>query len=580
LSGSAGLIELSVEGQVYETLEAFCRTHQVTMFTVLLTAFRVTHYRLTGAEDATVGTPIANRNRPELENLIGFFVNTQCMRITVDRDETFASLVRQVRSTATAAYSNQDVPFERIVSSLLPGSRDTSRNPLVQLMFALHSQTDLGKIHLDGLEGDQVKTTLPTRFDLEFHLTQGDRSLDGTVLYSNELFEEETIRGMVTVFQEVLCRGLEEPQTPILSIPLTNGLADLRKMGLLELKQTDYPRDSSVVDVFQEQVKMFPDRCAVKDSSSARLTYAELDRQSDELAGWLRHRGMVSETLVGVLAPRSCQTIVAFLGILKASLAYLPLDVNVPAARVSAILSAVAGHKLVLLGSDVPLPALELPDVELVRIGDVLGRRQANGVNGSAFPAGANGAGDAHATPSPTSLAYAIFTSGSTGQPKGVMVEHRSIVRLVKQSNVVAKLRPAAAVAHLSNIAFDASMWEVYAALLNGGTLVCIDYLTSLDTTALGSVFTREQIRASMLPPALLKQCLDNNPAALKGLELLFVAGDRFDGHDAIEAQKLVPTGIFNAYGPTENTILSTIYNVGSNELFVNGVPIGQAGTN
>ena len=146
LSGKAGVVELTIEGTMYHKLDRFCKAHQTTPFVVLLAAFRSTHYRLTGAEDGTIGTPVANRGRQELEDLVGFFVNTQCMRITVGEDETFRALVQQVRSTATAAIANQDVPFERIVSTLLPGTRGASRNPLVQLMFAVHSQLDLGTI--------------------------------------------------------------------------------------------------------------------------------------------------------------------------------------------------------------------------------------------------------------------------------------------------------------------------------------------------------------------------------------------------------------------------------------------------
>ena len=172
-------------------------------------------------------------------------------------------------------------------------------------------------------------------------------------------------------------------------------------MGLLEIERTEYPRESSVVDIFREQVAACPDATAVTDSSS-QLTYAQLDWRSDELAGWLRRRHMAAETLVGVLAPRSCQTIVAFLGILKANLAYLPLDVNVPAARIEAILSSVAGHKLVLLGQDVLVPDVQLADVELVRIGETLGHP------------GPDDATDGSMGPSATSLAYVLFTSGST----------------------------------------------------------------------------------------------------------------------------------------------------------------------
>lgn len=568
LSGGADVVELAIEGSVYERLQAFCRTNQATPFTVLLAAFRAAHYRLTGAGDATIGTPIANRNRPELENMIGFFVNTQCMRIAVGDDDTFDGLARQVRSIATAAFAYQDVPFERIVSALVPGSRDTSRNPLVQLMFAFHSQRDLGKMQLEGLAAEPVPGPVTTRFDVEFHLFQMAGSLNGRVLYSTDLFEPDTIHGVVAVFQEVLRRGLERPQTPISALPLTDGLAELRSMGLLDIEKTDYPRESSVVDVFREQVAANPDATAVTDSSS-RLTYAQLDGKSDELAAWLRRRGMAAETLVGVLAPRSCQTVVAFLGILKANLAYIPLDVNLPGPRIGTILSAVAGHKLVLLGHDVPAPDVSLADVELVQIGDTFGHCGLDDLAAAAVN-----------RPSATSLAYVMFTSGSTGRPKGVTIEHRGIVRLVTKTNLIAPTQAAVPVAHMANPAFNALTWEIYAPLLNGGTVVCIDYMTVLDPAALAHAFLREKIRAAMFTPAFLKECLAEPAAAIAGLEILFASGDRLDAYDAITACVEAKCGIINACGHTENTTYSTLYRMHAEESCVNGVPIGLAVSN
>ncbi|KAF2462485.1 condensation-domain-containing protein, partial [Lindgomyces ingoldianus] len=282
LSGEASYIPITINGSLYQDLQAYCRSQQVTPFVVLLAAFRATHYRLTGAEDATVGTPIANRNRPELENLIGFFVNTQCMRITVnDIDDTFESLVQQVRSTATAAFANQDVPFEQLVSALLPGSRDTSCNPLVQLMFAVHSQRDLGKLRLEGLQGELVPLTPTTRLDVEFHLFQEGSSLNGSVLYATDLFEAATINSMIAVFLNTLRRGLEKPQTPVATLTLLAGkLPELRSQGLLDIRRVEYPRESSIVDIFRNQVAVCPKATAVKDSST-ELTYDKLDQQSD-----------------------------------------------------------------------------------------------------------------------------------------------------------------------------------------------------------------------------------------------------------------------------------------------------------
>jgi amino acid adenylation domain-containing protein len=569
LSGEAGGVPVTIDGTLYQKLRDFCNRNNTTSFSVLLAAFRATHYRLTGVDDAAIGTPIANRNRHELENIIGFFVNTQCMRITVDDDDTFETLVRQVRSTTTAAFENEDVPFERVVSAMHPGSRDLSRSPLVQLMFAVHSQKDLGRFELQGLESEPIPAKAYTRFDIEFHLFQEADRLNGSVNFAAELFKLKTIQNVVSVFFQVLCHGLDQSQTPISVVPLTDGVEELRRMDLLNIKHVDYPRDLSLVDLFREQVATCSDSLAVVDSSS-RLTYAELDRQSDLLAAWLRGRGMAAETLVGVLAPRSCETVVAFLGILKANMAYLPLDVRSPTARVKDILSGLPGHRIVLLGTGVDAPELPLPDREMVQITDALQYQESKGPSGY---------GNAYENPSATSLAYVLFTSGSTGRPKGVMVEHRSIVRLVK-SDIIPDFPPAARLAHMFNIAFDGATWEIFVTLLNGGTLVCVDYMTSLDCKALTTLFAKEQVNAVMMAPALIKLYLADARDALKGLDLLLAGGDRFDGHDAIEARALVRGRVCNAYGPTENGVMSTLYCVTANESFINGVPIGRAVNN
>jgi amino acid adenylation domain-containing protein len=572
LSGKAGYVPVTIEGDLYTSLHEFCRTKQMTPFTVLLAAFRAAHYRLTGTEDAVIGTPIANRNRRELENIIGFFVNTQCMRITVDDGETFESLVRQVRLTATAAFEHQDVPFDRVVSGLLPSSRDLSRNPLAQLMFAVHSQQDFGNFNLEGLEAEPLLNQVYTRFDIEFHLFQEIDRLSGNLVFAADLFKLENIRNVSNVFFEILRQGLADPHTPIAIIPLANDNMELRKMGLLEIEKTEYPRDASIIDVFRTQVDACPQSFAVVDSIS-RLTYAELDHRSDQVATWLRQRGMTSETLIGVLAPRSCQTVIAFLGILKANLAYLPLDVNSPTARLKAILSTLPQPKLVLLGSGATATEVQLPGVELAKIDDIL--IECGNVDDTNDQTGKKSPG-----PSATSLAYVIFTSGSTGKPKGVMIEHRSVIRLVKGTRITSRFPAVVKVANLSNIAFDAAIWETFAALLNGGTLVCIDYMTILDSKELEAVFAREQVNAALFTPALLKQCLATIPSILNGLEVLVLGGDRLDGEDAIAARALVRTCVYNAYGPTENGVISTIYTVEKSDSFINGVPIGRSISN
>ncbi|KAJ5239492.1 AMP-dependent synthetase/ligase [Penicillium chermesinum] len=549
-SGKAQVHHFALDGRLHQELQTFCQTHQTTPFVVLLAAFRVMHYRLTGVDDATIGTPV-----PSNTNLL-------CIRTIIEPEDSFHALVQQVQQTNSVASSNQDVAFQKIVSELRPGTADLSRNPLVRTTFAVHPSGDSNSLWLDGV------TVATSNFDIECHLVQEAQCMSGHIIFSDDLFEASSIRFVESIFTEVLARGLQTPEVHVSKLQLTQGLSALADLGLLEVARTDYPRDSSVVELFRRQVSLSPDAIAVKNAySSSQLTYAELDRQSDQLAHWLVQRGLAPEAMVAVLAPRSCETIVALLAILKADLAYLPLDVNIPFGRLESILSEIQGDKLVFLGAGITPPALQLKGVSFRHIAQALDEQ--GPLIAGALP-----------TPTASSLAYVLFTSGSTGKPKGVQVEHRGIVRLVRETNVASKTQSSGNIAHITNLAFDTSTWEIYAALLNGGTLICIDYMSVIDPITLGRVLQREAVQSCMLTPALLKQCLATAPSGLSGLELLFSAGDRLDPRDAVKAKGIIKGDLVNAYGPTENTTFSTVYNVPANENFVNSVPIGVAISN
>ncbi|OGM51002.1 hypothetical protein ABOM_000274 [Aspergillus bombycis] len=569
LSGTAKKQQVEFSGSLYRDLQNFCEVHQVTPFTVLLTAFRTTHYRLTGADDATLGTLTEDRSCEEPESRADLFAHLQCIRIRVDDDQTFEQLVHQVHRTSEGTHANQDVPFESIVSELSMDIRGGSRNPIVRVVFSLCSKRNLRRSTPDSLETEQLSVVPGSSLDLEFHLFQEADCIRGTVIFATELYHQRTIGGMIAVFYEVLKRGLEVPQIPVASLQLTDGISTLREMGLLEIKRTGYARDSSVVEAFQRQALASPSVVAVKDSTG-ELTYAQLDERSERLASWLIHTGIPAETLIGVLAPRSCQTIVAFLGILKANLAYMPLDIKLPKSRIEAILSTVPGHKLLLLGPDVPAPAIQVADVESVSIADVLHRS-------AQVDQASHGLAAASVAPSATSLAYVMFTSGSTGKPKGVMVEHRGILRT---ADVLSRIWEAVPVAHMTNIAFDTSTSEIYTPLLNGGTIICIDDMTALDGVMLGDLFNKERVEVAVFPPAFLKECLVASPTTLQALRVLFTAGDRLDAQDASKVLQLVKGGVYNSYGPTENSVLSTLYRILPQERCVNGVPIGRAVSN
>ncbi|CAI6340684.1 unnamed protein product [Periconia digitata] len=571
LSGKAGVHQLAIDGQLYNRLQLFCKAHGVTPFVVLLAAFRATHYRLTSQDDATIGVANDNQECWELKDMIGYFVNIQCIRTKI-RGETFEQLVHQVHKVMVDSFANQDVPFESAVSKL-QRDRDLSHHSPAQVMVNFHSQNRLGELIMEGVETKVAHSPPTSRFELELHIYQEEHSLWGHVLFSTDLYRAETVSSLVSIFQTFLEKCLDEPKTKIVSAPLLTKEAytQLDQMGLLHSNETEYPRDSSVVDLFRQQATAYPSRIAVKDPST-KMSYAQLDVLSDGLAQWLSTKSLATEALVGVMADRSCQTIVALLGILKAGLAYLPFDIKIPEARMNTILSSIKGERLVLVGDGIEPPELGIGGVQFVQIAEAV----AESVIDQPIVKPSN----APVKPSATSLAYVMFTSGSTGRPKGVMVEHRGIVRLVKGGNLSQLLPPSGVMAHIANLAFDASTWEIYATILNGGTLVCVDYMTVLDYHSLGNIFATERVQTALLTPALLKQCLLTSLSTVGDLDTLFVGGDRADQRDMSTARKLVAHNVINAYGPTENTFSSTIFRLEEEETFTNGVPIGRAISN
>lgn len=310
LTGRAQVLEYRIEGALYDLLQSFCKSRNMTPFAVLFAVFRAAHFRLTGVDDAAIGTVNANRDRWELRDVVGLFVNLQCIRTQVE-GHSFEELLAQVQDAMVASFTNKDVPFERIVSRLQP-HRDLSRHPLVQTCIGFHPQSSRGVYKLEGLETEMMDIQAVTRFDVEFHFHQEHGYLRGQLIYSSELYEPERMENVLSIFERVLHQGLAEPNVAVESMSLfqqsTYDLLNSR--DLIQIQTTAYPRESSIVDVFHQQVAAYPNRLAVRDSTT-QLTYAELDHESNTLSLWLAARSFPPETLIGVIANRSCHAVVA-----------------------------------------------------------------------------------------------------------------------------------------------------------------------------------------------------------------------------------------------------------------------------
>ncbi|KJZ69703.1 hypothetical protein HIM_10897 [Hirsutella minnesotensis 3608] len=561
-SNNAASQEFSIKGLLYDQIQQFCDMRGVAIPTVLVSIFRATHLRLSGCTDANIGLINASRGRPKLKGLMGFSCDVHVLRVKID-EEPLDELVNQFHESITVSSAKSKVSFNEIMAKL-QSERDLCQHPLIRIALVFHFACEKEQFELSNLKSESSSTS---KLDIELHVFEQEQALEGHVVYSTDLYNPDTISSMMAVFDQLLKRGLQQPNVSIISLPL---LADgdylsLVKTGVFGCR-TEYPRQSSVIDIFQLQVASHPSRIAIKDSS-AQLTYAQLDERSALLAGWLERRSVAPETLIGVFANRSCQTVIAFLGILKANLAYLPFDVKISQGRMDTVLASLPSCRLILLGSDIPAPPTQMQDLEFVQISDIL-----------SSPCDSP---SCHAKtisiPSATSLAYVLFTSGSTGEPKGVMIQHRGIVRLVKNSNAVQYLPPSATIAHMTNLAFDPSQWEIYGAILNGGSLICIDAMTVLESVALSEVFMKESIQVATFTPTLLKHHLSECPSTFKTLETLYVGGERADPQDLFLARSYMSgERVVNLYGPTENSVISTVYCLPEEEKCVNGVPIGR----
>lgn len=543
-------------------LQTLSQREGVSLFMTLLAAFQTLLYRYTGQEDVVVGSPIANRNRQELEGLIGFFVNSLVLRTDLSGNPTFRALLNRVRDVTLAAYAHQDLPFEKLVQELHP-QRDLSRHPIFQVAIALQNTPinalELPELTLHPLEFDSGTA----RLDLEFHLWQGPSGLQGQVTYSTDLFEQSTIARMLGHFQSLLEGIVSQPDQHLAGLPLLT-VAEQHQL-LVEWNQTHTNEKNCLCfhQKFESQVKQTPNAIAVV-FEDKKLTYEELNHRSNQLAHYLKQLEVGSEVLVGICMERSLEMIVAILGILKAGGAYLPLDPTYPQERLNFMLE---DAQATILVTQQPWQSTFKSTIESLQIvcldqwEIVTQQSHDNSIQNVVFTnitdntVIGNGITNNGITNSAlTNLAYVIYTSGSTGKPKGVMIEQRGLSNLALAQVQAFNLQSTDRVLQFASLSFDASIFEIIMAFQIGATL----YLApkeSLLGTALIEFLRVNAITVATLPPALLRLLpVEDLPA----LHTLISAGE--DCSPEVVARWASPhRRIFNAYGPTEATVWATI---------------------
>lgn len=530
-----------------------------TLFMVTLAAFKVLLHRYTQQDDIVVGSPITGRSLTETEPLIGFFVNTLLLRSDVSGNPTFEEFLGRVRETTLSAYAHGDMPLEKLVEKLHP-ERATTHMPFARIVFALQN-APLEQLEWPGLTLEFCDPETETaKFDLTMVLQVSERGLIAQGEYNQDLFEPATMERLLEHF-EILLKGIvENPERQLSELPLLSEKERQKVVIEWNKTKTTYPREKCIHELFEAQVQRNPQAVAVV-LEGISLTYEELNHRANRVAHHLKKFCIGPDILVGICMESSVEMVVAMLAVLKAGGAYVPIEAGYPRARLAFMLQDAAAPVLLTqqrLLSRLPKQANTLcldSDWELIA-------RESR----ENLPATANS----------QNLAYVIYTSGSTGCPKGVAVPHRAVNRLVLNTNYV-ELTPDDRVAQISNASFDAATFEIWGALLNGGTLVGITRDVMLSPREFAQELRERNISVMFLTTALFNQLAAETPDAFATVRTVMFGGETNDPKSVARVvRSKPPLRLLHVYGPTENTTFSSSFEVRKTGDDTINIPIGR----
>ncbi|PHM35752.1 Non-ribosomal peptide synthetase (fragment) [Xenorhabdus innexi] len=549
-------IPIHLDINLLNKLKILEQRHDSTLFMILLAAWSLVLSRLSSQDDIIIGTPVANRQYVELEGLIGFFINVLPLRVRLTSGHTVEELLAHVRKQTLAAYEHQALPFEQIVDVLQP-VRSQNFHPLFQVMLSLNN-TPSQHIELPDLSISSIEqTSRSALFDLTLSLHETPEGLNGYLEYTPELFEYPTIQRIAGYFKNVLTAFANDSKQDIAHLPMLPA-TELRQL-LVDFNKTqaDFPQGALIHELFEQQVKQTPEATAIVFNKQS-LTYDELNKRANQLAHYLIESGVQPDDRIALCVARSPEMIVGLLAILKAGGAYVPLDPVTPSERLSYLLQDAAPVALLTQSTlkkklDYHLPAilLDAPDLlfTLKEAPDSNPNRRISGLNSR-------------------HLAYVIYTSGSTGQPKGVMVEHHSLINLVYNQQNTLAISPSSRILQFASPGFDVCIWECCMALLSGASLCLAEQAALFPGSALLKTLETHTITHVLLPPITLT-VMDTLPATL---EMLVVGGEACP--PSLVRRWADGWRMINAYGPTEITVYATTYQCNSREN--SAPPIGR----
>jgi len=553
-----------------KTLKQMALANKTTLYVVLLTIYNIFLSKLSSQEDIVVGTPVAGRRHPDVQKLIGMFINTLALRNYPQHRKTFRDFLGEVRNRVLNAFENQEYRYEDIIAKVNV-RRDTSRNPLFDVMFLLDDRdapdtTNTGLM----LKPYEIENNT-SKFDLT--LTVGDEKLvpgsgDQKELhycfeYCTKLFKDTTITRFIDYFKQVVSSVLQDSAIKLADIEIIPNNEKQKILYDFNDTGTHYPKDKTLHQLFEEQVEQNPDHTAlvgkgsgvgtrfiasVPGKQTVHLTFNQLNQKSNQLASLLRSMGVNRETIVGIFVDRSPELITAIFAVLKAGAIYLPLDPNHPVKRIKYMLKESDTEIVLINNNNRVLPGDEFIPLNL--------NDEKNYIHNTS---------NSGAVTSPQEPAYVIYTSGTTGIPKGVMIQHQSIVNFIKGMTDIIDFKVHDRILSLTTVSFDIFSLETIVPLTQGSSVVIGSIDEQIDPAAALQVINREKVTIFQLTPSRLQLLLSHNEAkaakVLALLRYLLVGGEAFPQR-LLEQVKSV-TGvykrkIYNLYGPTETTVWST----------------------
>lgn len=524
-------------------LKDFSRSCEVTLFMTLTAGMNALLHRYTGQDDIIMGTPVAGREHPDLENQLGLYLNTLALRSQLKQGSSFADLVLAQKQTLLGAYEHQDYPFDALIDKLNL-KRDTGRSALFDVLVILQNQEQLNNINNEKLISVEIQDydlkSKTSKFDLSFTFKEKD-GLSLTIEYNTDIYDLYLIERMYSHFENLMTALLQQPEIAISEVDYLTAEEKTELLVSFNATNGEYPKDKTIIDLFEDQVNFTPDNIAVV-FEDTQLTYSELNERSNQLASYLRgHYDIKGDDLVGIKLERSEWMLIAILGVLKSGGAYVPIDPGYPQERISYI-EKDSNSRLVI-------------DESVLETFFSI-QSKYSGSN----PSKINKVDD---------LAYVIYTSGTTGNPKGVMVEHKSVVNLIFAQTLQFEIKETENILQLSNVSFDASVEQIFLAILNGACLTIVNKEVILDIVKLQSFIALKKITHLHSVPSILEKLVPEKYPFLKRV----ISGGEVCSEELANRWS-VYNPFYNEYGPTETTVtvIEQLYN--KNKAFSIGKPI------